>query len=1035
MQIAKFSILLFSLVLAIAAPAQNLLEDGRRLLHALETLENNARTPEARDSAVWEVLLILALYDDPAPLHTAGASLDTSRLLRNVNANPLLRDLLSARFMDSLRLAAPITLETDFAGMRTQGRKRIETLMYSGAPLSPSQFLSVQKSLQNSQVPPLQAPAAMRSAAQNLNAPRPVTAMGAEALLEGLFNFILERAQQEVAVNFFENLLNKRIPQVGWLFPNVRERYLNPEAGYSQSFLESLREAFFLDLKNLNLTLPELLLKDEYFGALQRDPVFFNLMTVYTIFGLSNQGIPILESVPLTHRNLHSRYQDAGKTLNIHLADTAFTATSEYIQVQAAARAYVEQMQRIAGELLDIQNACESRINRLQAQRERQTPPRPVFPVNPLYDYQVLTGRSDSEAAFHLGLLPELLHGALADSTLIRTNTLESYDKFFAVPYSGPEMRSAGLELSRRLVNGSWYNDLSQAEILRRWQADLAAFSMAIDRWELSFDTISLEQRFEETETRRGNLAGLITEMRNYWTGNSDPADLQPLVLLEAIAGDFDDIILLDETYQDSVKMLAEREDKIIQVERRIAVVEQRMASKNRAASFGSPFQKYLLREDEAKPIDKVPGQIEKLQELSATLRSALHQLDTTHAPEAHDAWLVSRPMLQVTDFLSNVFYTLQDSDGRGLISPIQFDSILFDPRLRAACLGLMQQRIGRVKDVGLLSPEALAQFTQLTLNDFFVLKKANVNLAPGEKPDSMHLFNVVTLGLQTINRVLEFPLFPDPVKPQTFVSLTQKYPALQYVPDISERCMNFLYYLETRQYRPAVSSMVRLLTSLSKQLNFIEKGKRQKAGITTADNRKTLFSFFETYGDFIAGLVDARTKDEVEFLLKSLADPPGSSRTKRNHRVTAGINAYLGFSTGLETWTRDQSGQSLRSEQLLLAPAMPVGFTISKLFFTNTNHPQSFSLHLTALDLGAMLTYRLAKEDEFGAHKFSFKNAFKPGFQLQWNIQNSPYYLGAGWQTGAQYREGSSGEMVLRSSRAFISFGIDVPVRTLYAK
>lgn len=269
-----------------------------------------------------------------------------------------------------------------------------------------------------------------------------------------------------------------------------------------------------------------------------------------------------------------------------------------------------------------------------------------------------------------------------------------------------------------------------------------------------------------------------------------DPAHLQPLVLLEVIAGDFDDIILLDETYQDSVEMLGEREDKILQVERRMADVEQ---------------------------------------------------------------------------------------------------------------------RIGRVKEVGLLSPEALAQFTQLTLNDFFALKKASRNLEPGEKPDSMHLFNVVTLGLQTINRVLELPLFADPIKPQTFVSLTQKYPALQCVPDISECCMNFLYYLETKQYRPAVSSMIRLLTSLSKQLDFTEKEKRQKSGITPADNRKTLFNFFETYGDFIAGLVDARTKDEVEYLLKSLADPPGSSRTKRTHRVTAGLNAYLGFSIG------DMDARSLR--------------------------------------------------------------------------------------------------------------------------
>ncbi len=85
--------------------------------------------------------------------------------------------------------------------------------------------------------------------------------------------------------------------------------------------------------------------------------------------------------------------------------------------------------------------------------------------------------------------------------------------------------------------------------------------------------------------------------------------------------------------------------------------------------------------------------------------------------------------------------------------------------------------------------------------------------------------------------------------------------------------------------------------------------------------------------------------------------------------------------------------------------------------------------------DLGSMLSYRLAQENQFGSYKLTFKNVLKPGIQLQWNIQNSPFYLGAGWQTGPEFREVDGTEIALRASRLFLSFGIDVPIRTLYSR
>lgn len=1044
---------LFILYFSYSAASQSLLDDGRNFLKAVETIQDTNHSWSARDSAARQALLILYLYDNPAQAEKPG-QVQTDRLLDHVQGNGLFRELLPARYLDTLRRKVPpVPTSAEWDSLQTQGRRQIGALMYGGAPLSPVQYLSVQQSLQNSQLPPLQTTAAMRSAAENLQKPGSVSGLRAEVLLEGLFNFILERAQQEVTINFLDRLLNEKIPRIGWLFPNVRERYSNPEISYSQSFLESLREAFFLDLSRLNLTLPELLLKDEYFGELQRDPVFYNLLTVYTIFGLAKSDVPLWEAVPLTHRNLYENFEAAGQKLNIRLADSAFT-TLEYRQMQDSAQAYVDQMQRVVAAILDIQQNCESRINRLLEQFSGDTlPVRPVFPENPLYDYRVLTGRSDPKAVFHLGLLPQLLQGAIDDTTLKQYNTLPSYDKFFAIPYSGREMRIAGLELARRLTDGTWYNELTQVDILKRWQADLAIYVGDIDRWQMSFDTLNLSGQYQETDSRRRMLAGAIAQSSQYWQTSGDPADLQALVLLGAIAADFDDIIPFDLSYQDSVRMLGERQEKLFQLEKRLAAAEHRLSANNKAAAAQSPFQQYLRRAVAVRPVDTLTGQIEKLGELSAKIRNALRQLDSSRAQKEQKAWSVSGPVLQVTELLSHLFYVLQRPDGKGLMSLKELDEMLYEPRLKTACLGLLQQRISRIKNVGILSPEALAQFTRLTLQDFLELQTPKDSLS-GEKPDSLRLYKTISTGLRAFNRILEFPLFADPAKPGEFKSLTKRYPVLQHLPDISERCMNFLYYLETRQYRPAVSALVRLVTSLSKQIELVEtqqklkKEKSQPSPLAAAGkprkeiapsgasaNQNYLLRFFEQYGDFIAGLVDARDKNEVEYLLKSLADPPGSSRTKRTHRFTASLNAYLGASAGWEYWARKQNNITENTNFGMLAPAIPVGFTLSRLLWAQEEHPQSFSLHVTVLDLGGMMTYRLAEEDKYGAYKLSFKNVFKPGLQLHWNIQKSPFYLGLGWQTGPQFRQENGEEVAFRASRFFISFGVDTPIRTLYAR
>lgn len=902
--------------------------------------------------------------------------------------------------------------------------------MYGGAPTSPAQYLSVQQSLQNSQIPPLQNSEAIQSAAQNAQAPLSLTGLRVEAVTQEMFEFLLKRAKEEVAISFLDHLLVKKITKVDTaLFLNVRERFVNPaDISYSQSFLESLREAFFLDLRSLPIHLTKLLFADNYFDALQDEPAFYSAMTAYNLFGLSKNGTRPWESMPLAHRGLYERFDAAGKNLNIRLAsdkDSLFV-TGEYRQMQGAAREYVEKMSGIASELNKIERDIRQQMGSITGENGNNELA-PEYLPDPLFSYKVLIGGSDS--SFHLKLLPELLEGELTESTISRHYTLESFDKFFAVPYSKQEMRIAGLELARRLVDGSWYSDLTQVEILRRWQAALDAYRSAVDRWMILSDDSRIEEEIAATEVQRQALHVAIDSIYNYWSDNKgERADLQALSMLRSIA----EVLPIDPfLYDTPLAELDERQRLLRGIEQRLTIVEQRLASKNGAAvAADSPYQLYLRRQ--ARPsietrLRTLLIEMDTLQTLADELRVALRRLDTLQAPKESRAIEGARPMLQATELLSAMYSVFYDSGGQELIAASEFEEMLYQPELRAVCMGLLQQRLSRIKGLSPPSPDALAQYAQFTLTDFSTLKNALGGSFPESAPDSSQLFQIASAGLQVLNRTLTFPLFADGSNAPKLISLSEMYPSLKYVPEISEHCLMLLYNLEANQYRPAIGAMIRLLGSMSQQL---AQTKRQESD----GQRKNLLTFFSKYGDFIAGLVDARSPVEMEQLLASLADPPGSARTKRTHHLSASLNAYLGLTVGWERLTR---GQNTSSDPFSfgLAPTIPIGVTFSRLCFRNAKKPQSFSLHLTAFDLGAMLTYRQMDEDEFGTHKLSLKNTVKPGFQLHWNIQKSPAYLGLGWQSGAQFREEDGREIVLRSSRFFFACGVDIPARSLFAR
>ncbi|MCP3929901.1 MAG: hypothetical protein GY705_12470 [Bacteroidetes bacterium] len=268
------------------------------------------------------------------------------------------------------------------------------------------------------------------------------------------------------------------------------------------------------------------------------------------------------------------------------------------------------------------------------------------------------------------------------------------------------------------------------------------------------------------------------------------------------------------------------------------------------------------------------------------------------------------------------------------------------------------------------------------------------------------------------MNRILELPLVVKPGTSGKFQPLKEQLPGMQNVPDISKRSLDFIYYLNVKDHGHAISTLIRLFTRLE-PVSVYEK----------ADTCALAVCYLKKYGDFISGIIDATSADEVQDLLENISDPPGNSRLKRTSPLTVGINAYLGGTYGWELWQSDILDEDVTFSGF--APSMPIGITVSKLL---GKKKASFSAFLSFLDLGTLLTF-YPDSDTSGENQLTFKNVFKPGIQLHWNIKKSPFFLGTGVQYGPQYRMINGKSTALGSFRYSIGFGVDVPIKTLYQK
>ena len=164
---------------------------------------------------------------------------------------------------------------------------------------------------------------------------------------------------------------------------------------------------------------------------------------------------------------------------------------------------------------------------------------------------------------------------------------------------------------------------------------------------------------------------------------------------------------------------------------------------------------------------------------------------------------------------------------------------------------------------------------------------------------------------------------------------------------------------------------------------------------------------------------------------VKKVFDPPilpvGSFRIKQSTTFSVSVNAYAGGAFGRELL---DEGAKAKTYGGVFAP---IGIDLSWSRGSEKHLRSSHSLLLSALDLGALASYRFASEDSVAtAPEVTFDNVFAPGAFYALGFKNSPLSLGAGVQYAPRLRSITDGTTLIANTGAFrigVFLAVDIPL------
>ncbi len=1020
----NYFILLFCFTFINSISSQTILTDVNKLLAAQKviTQKKDATSDSTLINAATDLLVVLNIYLDPIN-QEKDIFKDWGYLKTAYFDNPLLNKLTKNKQINlpySIWNRANTMAKQNLSIRKKEPRALALGLLNASSAISPSDYLSVRATLDNYKTTANPRAPALRI--QNVAIDETVSNKNLVTakipFVEELFEVILKRASREVVVSYLEKIVNKDVPNLALLFPKVASEFKDVEISYSNSFIERLRQTFYEDLKTLSLRLPELMLTEEYFMPLQTDPIAYNFLALYTLINLSQNEVPLEESLPITHRFLYEGYTESDKALNFSLAENAYMA-EEYTDLTASVTTFKTDLKKVVSFIGNLEDAASDKIDAAE-DNDFDTNNAP-FVEDYLTDFDnlknLLNGRDNT---YDLFLLPSLLSGKY-DKTITGNNTLELYDKYFGEEYTPTQKRAAGLALVRKL-NGTWYQSQNLADFIENWANHVIDYDRAVNAWLLDLNRAdSLSNAISAITSKRETLKTQISIEKDYWQDlvNLEEDEQFAFDLLINAASNFD--IIDFNSKENELGKLNLKEGQLKEIEKRVLSLSKRLSEKYK--KFGlTKFNEFIQNRTVNSAYGLLKMDISNLRNSLFLINKQLTELDKKYAPNLVKKKANTIPILQSTEIFTKLLFNLQSNQNKWLESN-QLTALFRNQEKKELFNGLFQQSLGSVNNTNLMSSEVLGQLVQQTLIELENLQKTN-RLGFGKR-DSLKFYRKASFAVNTLNRIMELPMMADKNNFAKFVPLKDQYESLSDVPELSRKTLDFIYFLNIQDHSRAVSSLLRIFSSLNLKSNQITGETDKKI-----EKRTDAITFLNRHGNFIANLIDARNSAQIEDALNGINGGVASPRIKRKRPLAVSINAYVGVTAGWESWSGDQLQEA--DEFFNFAPTMPIGLSIGGKVSKDKN--RSLSAFISFIDLGSLFAYR-ADANAVGESEFNFKNMIKPGVQLHYNFPNSPFYFGGGLQYGPQQRRVANQGVTLNSIRYFLGFGVDVPLIGLYQK
>jgi hypothetical protein len=396
--------------------------------------------------------------------------------------------------------------------------------------------------------------------------------------------------------------------------------------------------------------------------------------------------------------------------------------------------------------------------------------------------------------------------------------------------------------------------------------------------------------------------------------------------------------------------------------------------------------------------------------------------------------------------------HSLRSDDlGKVWISPSQLKPLMTDNTLLSIYLGLIWERTAKVEPVlfyhhgqtdslasligGLkhkLDPtrDKLTQFVALAGQINIAYHTIQTNIINGKTNTNDDYYNYIGTAIDAIDSALKIAhLFYNDLDAEPYFTLI--------------RTGNSLYKdIYSQQYTQTVSDVLDLFNQINTMTNAHTPATPNKAMVMEkASALSELTSFIEKvkpYAFLMANIVEAKSSDDVKAALDNAILPVGSSSIKKHTNLNVSIQSYLGaFAV---TSHISQTGDGLWSDRF--GVTAPIGISITP-DFASLGGGGSFSLFLSAFDLGAIVDYQLKSDTTISntgtstptvSKNYSIKlgQILSPGVYLVYGFfDNLPLAVGFGGQYGPGLSRINAGGLTVAGNpswRACFFLTVDLP-------